>query len=100
MKRGRLPLVLIGSLTLAVYFAHHALNGSHGLHARHKLIERSSALEAEIARLEAVRAVLQRDVALLSAEAPDRDMVALIAADVLGYVSPDALVVRPASQPR
>ncbi len=95
MTRGRLPLVLLGSLTLAIYFGHHALNGSHGLHARQKLIERASVLERDIARLEAVRTRLQRDVALLAPQHPDADMVAFIAADVLGYVAADAIVVLP-----
>ena len=96
MKRGRLPLVLLGSLTLAIYFGHHALNGSHGLHARQKLIERSSMLERDIARLEAVHSRLQRDVALLAPEQPDADMAAWIAADVMGYVAADVVVVVPA----
>jgi cell division protein FtsB len=93
MIRRRLPLVLLGSLTVAIYFGHHALNGSHGLHARKNLIERSSMLERDIARLEAVRDRLQRDVALLAPEAPDPDMVAWIAADVLGYVPSGAGVL-------
>jgi cell division protein FtsB len=96
MKRGRLPLVLLGSVALAIYFAHHALNGSHGLHARQKLIERSSTLERDIARLEVVRVRLNRDVALLAPDRPDADLVTAIAADVLGYVATDALIIAPA----
>lgn len=93
MKRRRLPLVLLGSLSLAIYFAYHAVNGSHGLQVRQRLMLRSSMLERNVGRLEAVRAKLQRDVALLSPEQPDADMVAWIAADVLGYVPADAMVV-------
>lgn len=95
MTRGRLPLVLLGSLALTTYFAHHALNGSHGLQARHRLTERASMLERDVARLEAVRAKLKRDVALLAPEQPDSDMISTIAAEVLGYVASDAVIVVP-----
>jgi cell division protein FtsB len=95
-RHQRLPLVLLGSLALAVYFAHHALNGSHGFQARQRLIERSKVLERDIVRLEAVRDRLRRDVALLASEQPDPDMVNWLAADVLGYVAADAVVVVPA----
>jgi cell division protein FtsB len=92
-RTHRLPLVLLGSLALASYFAHHALNGSHGFQARHRLIEQSIKLEREIERLEAVRDRLRHDVALVAPDRPDPDMVAFIAADVLGYVAADAVVV-------
>jgi cell division protein FtsB len=45
-------------------------------------------LEFEIRGLEAVRFRLKRDVALLSAEPPDTDLVEEIARDVLGFVHP------------
>jgi cell division protein FtsB len=99
MRRNhRLPLVLLGSLALAVYFAHHAVNGSHGFQARQKLIERSRVLERDIGRLESVRSRLQRDVALLAPEQPDPDMLVFVAADVLGYVAADAMVVVPTAR--
>jgi cell division protein FtsB len=97
-RKAKLPLVLLGSLALAVYFAHHALTGSHGFQARQKLIERASMLDREIGRLDAVRTRLRRDVALLTPDKPDADMVAIIAADVLGYVPADAVVIAPASR--
>lgn len=93
-RTHRLSFVLLGSLTFAVYFGHHAWHGSHGFQARQKLIERSSILEQNISRLEAVRAKLRRDVALLAPEQPHPDMATSIAAEVLGYVPSDAIVVR------
>ena len=54
---------------------------------------RSAVLEFEIKRLEAVRAKLERDVALLAAEKPDPDLVEEIAREVLGFVRPDDAVV-------
>jgi cell division protein FtsB len=50
-------------------------------------------LEFEIKSLEAVRANLKRDVALLSPDKPDPDLVEEIARDVLGFVRPDDLVI-------
>ena len=96
MKRRRLPLVLLGCLTLSIYFGYHAAYGSHGLQARYKLMERSGILERDIARLEASRLKLARDVGLLASDRPDPEFVATIAADVLGYAPRGALIVRPA----
>lgn len=79
-------------LGLTVYFAHHAINGRHGLEVRSTLIERSALLEFEIKSLEAVRAKLARDVALLSPERPDPDMIDEIAREVLGFAHPDDFV--------
>ena len=93
-RRSRLSLVLLVSLTLGVYFAYHTFNGSHGFQARQKLIQRASTLEQSISRLEAVRTKLHRDIALLAPE-PHPDMVEHVAAEVLGYVRADALVVAP-----
>lgn len=74
---------------LTAYFAYHIVHSRHGLEARKSLTERSSLLEFEIRSLEAVRARLQRDVALLKPELPHPDIVEDIARDVLGYVHPD-----------
>jgi cell division protein FtsB len=88
--------VLLLCLGLTAYFAYHAINGRHGLEARKKLIERSSLLEFEIMSLEAVRAKLARDVALLSPDLPDPDLVEELARDVLGYARPgDRVIVEP-----
>jgi cell division protein FtsB len=75
-------------LGLTCTFAYHAVYGRHGLETRSRLISRSAWLEFEIRGLEAVRFRLKRDVALLSAEPPDADLVEEIARDVLGFVHP------------
>jgi len=85
----RQVLVLLACLTSSAYFGYHALHGRHGLEARNQLIERSNLLDFEIKSLEAVRLKLERDVALLSPDQPDADIVEEIARDVLGYVRPD-----------
>ena len=92
-SRPRQATVLLLCLGMTAYFAHHAISGRHGLEARSRLTERSDLLEFEIKSLEAVRAKLERDVALLAPERADGDIVEEIARDVLGFVHPDDRVV-------
>ncbi|MFA5900064.1 MAG: septum formation initiator family protein [Hyphomicrobium sp.] len=80
--------MLLLCLALTAYFVHHAFNGRHGFEARSRLVERSALLEFEIKSLEAVRAKLERDVALLSPKQPDPDLVEEISREVLGFVRP------------
>ena len=80
-------------LGFTAYFAYHAIYGRHGLEVRSALTERSALLEFEIKSLEAVRAKLERDVALLSPEKPDPDLVEEVAREVLGFVRPDDAVL-------
>jgi cell division protein FtsB len=89
----RQVLVLLLSLCATAYFTHHAMHGRHGLEARSALIERADLLEFEIRSLETVRARLRHDVALLTPDKPDPDLVEEIARDVLGYVHPDDRVI-------
>ncbi|WP_244534533.1 septum formation initiator family protein [Hyphomicrobium sp. CS1GBMeth3] len=88
--------MLLLCLALTAYFAFHTIKGRHGLDARDKLLERESALEFEIQSLEAVRAKLSRDVALLRPDLPDPDFVQEIAREVLGFANPrDRVVMTP-----
>jgi cell division protein FtsB len=86
-------LVLLACLASTAYFAYHARYGRHGLEARNQLIERSALLDFELKGLETVRAKLERDVALLSPEVPNSDLVEEIARDVLGYVRSDDTIL-------
>jgi cell division protein FtsB len=81
-------MVLLLCLGLTAYFAFHTLKGRHGLEARDRLLERESALQFEIQSLEAVRSMLERDVALLRPDLPDPDFVEEIAREVLGFAHP------------
>jgi cell division protein FtsB len=89
----RQSLVLLLCLSALGYFAFHAKTGKHGLDARAQLIERSATLEPEIARLEAVRARLERDVRLLDQRVPDADLVNELAFEVLGFAAPGDRIV-------
>lgn len=85
--------MLLLCLGLTAYFAYHTLKGRHGLEAREQLLERESALQFEMQSLEAVRAKLERDVALLRPDLPDPDIVEDVAREVLGFARPQDLVV-------
>lgn len=87
-------LVLLGSIAMAGYFGHHAVSGTHGLEARGRLLEQLHRIERDNAELEVVRARLRRDVALLSAEPPSRDMVEEIAREMLGLLYPGEQKIR------
>lgn len=92
-SRFKQALVLLACLTSTAYFVYHARYGRHGLEVRSKLIERAALLDFEIRGLETVRTKLKRDVALLSPEVPNSEMVEEIARDVLGYVRSDDKII-------
>lgn len=96
----RQTVVLLLCLGLTAYFAFHTLKGRHGLEARNRLLERESVLQFEIESLEAVRAKLARDVALLRPDLPDPDMVEEVAREVLGFADPRDRIVAEASSDR
>lgn len=99
-KLIRQSLVLLICVGFTSYFAYHAKHGRHGLEANRKFLERLTLLEFEIKSLEAARARLSQDIALLSPELPNADLVEEIARDVLGYVHPDDKVILVEAQPR
>jgi len=80
-------------LCALAYFAHHAIKGKRGLEARSRLIERSRVLEPQIARLEAARTRLERDVRLLNARDPD--IIEELAIEVLGFARPGDRIIVP-----
>ena len=89
MRRSRQHfLVLLGCLMMSAYFIQHTIKGKHGFEAQSELLVRSSVLEREIADLEAVQAVLLRDIVLLRQERPHPDLIEEIATRVLGMARP------------
>jgi cell division protein FtsB len=95
-RKGRPRQILVSLFCVCAlgYFAYHAIVGKRGFEARSRLIERSRQLGPEIERLEAVRARLERDVALLDAANPD--IVEELAIELLGFVRPaDRAVILP-----
>jgi cell division protein FtsB len=85
-SRPRQFLVSLCCLSVLGYFAFHAISGRRGLEARLRLIERSQSLEPQLARLETVRARLERDVRLL--DQGDKDIVEELAMETLGFAYP------------
>ena len=94
-SQSRQILVSLVCLFALAYFAHHAIKGKRGLEARSRLIERSRVLEPQIARLEAARTRLERDVRLLNARDPD--IIEELAIEVLGFARPGDRIVVPAA---
>jgi cell division protein FtsB len=84
--RRRQALVTLCCLLAIGYFAHHATSGGRGYEVRSRLIQRAGMLESEIARLDAARARLIRDVRLLEAGNPD--LVEELAVERLGFARP------------
>jgi cell division protein FtsB len=82
--RRRQALVSLCCLLAIGYFAYHATSGRRGYEARSRLIQRAIALESRIAALEAARARLAHDVALLEAGNPD--IIEELAIERLGFV--------------
>lgn len=94
MTPRRLPLVLLGSLLIAAYFAYHGVIGTHGLQSYNRLAVRSGELERELRLLETVRDRLRKDVEALRAEPPSPDIVETFARSTLGMIRPgDHLVL-------
>lgn len=91
--------VLLTCLSMTAYFAFHAIHGRHGFKARTDLMERSQLLDFEIRSLEAVRSHLAHDVALLTPQIPDADIVEDVARDMLGFVRPGDVFVGANARP-
>jgi cell division protein FtsB len=88
----RQTLVSLFCLLALGYFAYHATSGKRGFEARSRLSERTRLLGPQIERLEAARARLERDVALLNARDPD--LIEELAIEQLGFARPgDRLVI-------
>jgi cell division protein FtsB len=81
----------IGAMIL--YFSYHALAGDQGLAAWNGLQEEEEHLEAELARLESERAVLETSLDRLRDRTLDLDYVEEIARTRLSYVRPDEVLV-------
>jgi cell division protein FtsB len=94
-RKSQLRQILVSLVCLCAlaYFAHHAIKGKRGLEARSRLIERSRVLEPQIARLEAARTRLERDVRLLNARDPD--IIEELAIEVLGFARPGDRIIVP-----
>lgn len=84
----RTVLVMLGSMSASAYFIQHMIAGPHGLTARARLEERTTALDRDLAAAVAVRDRLKRDVALLTSDPPDPDFVEELARAQLGFARP------------
>jgi len=86
-------LVVLSCASLAAYFGHHLVSGKYGLKTQARLSDRLALVERQVAGLEAVEIRLRRDINLLIAQPPDRDMVEDIAISTLGFAYPRDTIV-------
>ena len=97
-RKTRQNIVLIICLTMLGYFGFHAVEGKHGLEARAVLLERASGLDRRLARLEAERRRLKRNVGLMRDDRIDPDMLAEQARRILVMTHPSDVVLIPAGR--
>jgi cell division protein FtsB len=90
MKRATLPAVC---LMILAYFGVHALFGSSGVLALDEIREARGELEAQHSALEARKAALTRDIALLDPRGADPDFADELVRRHLGVIRPDELIV-------
>jgi cell division protein FtsB len=93
MRNKRQIIVLLLCAMLSAYFGYHAIHGRHGLEARATLVVRAAELELRLEGLETVRARLERNVALLSDQSLNADMLDETARSVLGFAGERDIVV-------
>lgn len=91
--RLRKAIFPVACLALIGYFAYHLIVGERGLGARERIETRITMLQGELNGLKAVRAQLERDVALLRAEKLDPDMLDERARAILNFAHPNDLVI-------
>lgn len=82
--RSRFVLPVLTALCLG-YFGFHALHGSYGIYSAEQLDIRKQSLSASLAQLSAQRSALERQVALLSDNRVEQDMLEEQALRMLNY---------------
>jgi cell division protein FtsB len=88
-----LGLYLAAALLIG-YFGVNAFTGNHGLNARQNIDQQIAKLSAELAAVQAERAVWERRVSLLKSESLDPDLLDERARALLDYVDPNDLTLK------
>ena len=100
VTRRRLRSVLtalglyVAAALLIGYFGVNAFTGNHGLNARQNIDQQIGELSAELAAVQAERAVWERRVSLLKSESLDPDLLDERARALLDYVDANDLTLR------
>jgi len=89
---SRLWLPMLAALFLG-YFGYHAFNGSYGLWSLDRLEEEGATLKAQLDKLKAERAAIERRVAYLKPDSLDADVVDTEARMSLNLLRPDEVVI-------
>ncbi len=85
-------------LLMLIYFIFHSIYGSRGIIAYFKLQAELEDAHAKLSVLRSKRLEIENRAKLLRPESLDRDMLDEKARNVLGFVTPQELVFKPASE--
>jgi len=88
----RLLLPLLAFVFLG-YFGYHAFNGSYGLQSLQRMESEAVVLRAQVEKLKAERAQIERRVAYLTPDGLDADVVDTEARMSLNLLRPDEVVI-------
>ena len=91
-RLNRLWLPILAAMFLG-YFGYHAFNGSYGLWSLDRLEEEGEPLKAQLDKLKAERAAIERRVAFLKPDSLDADVVDTEARTSLNLLRPDEVVI-------
>lgn len=89
---GRLFVPVLAVLFLG-YFGYHAFTGSYGLWSLDRLEAEAEALRAQLDKLKAERAAIERRVAFLKPDSLDADVIDTEARMSLNLLRPDEVVI-------
>ena len=92
-RRSLGAIVPVICLATIGYFAYHAVEGEHGLHAFTRLTLQIQDTKAALAEVAAERQTLERRVALLRANGLDQDMLEERSHRLLGLIGERELVI-------
>ena len=94
-KKRRIGRLIVPALTIAFlgYFGFHAFNGEYGIYAKYQFEARAAVLEAELERVKAQRAELERRVRLLHDGTLEKDMLDEQARRALNLAHPDEVII-------
>ena len=99
-KRLRYAVGPVLGIGIFGYFAYHAIEGERGLFAYMRLVDRVAEADQTRQEVAAIRAEMERRVAMLRPDHTDPDMLDERASAMLNLAQPDEVVVFPNRAPQ
>ncbi|MET3790214.1 cell division protein FtsB [Aquamicrobium terrae] len=91
-KTGRLIIPVLCAAFVA-YFGFHAYHGQYGINSRERMEEQTARLQAQLGKLQAERAELEKRVRLLHDGTLEKDMLDELARKALNLSNPDEVII-------